>query len=86
MEDFPATVTALKTAGAEAAILSRYPMPACADPRGYWNAMLARIRAAGDNAGSADGLAGLILALAPLKAVPDLQSKLGAELKARHLT
>ncbi len=80
-EDFPVTLAALKTAGIAAADLGRYPMPACADPHGYWNAMLARIRAAGDNAGAASGLSGLLLAEAPLKDVPGLQAKLDAELK-----
>ena len=56
-------------------------MPACADPRGYWNAVLARIHAAGDNAASASGLSALILAEAPLQAVPGLQAQLKAELK-----
>lgn len=59
----------------------QYPMPVCAGPRGYWNAVLARIRAARDNAGSASGLSALILAEAPLNAVPGLESKLTAELK-----
>jgi hypothetical protein len=34
-----------------------------------------------DNAGAASGLTGLILAEAPLKAVPGLEKKLNAELK-----
>jgi hypothetical protein len=80
-EDIPAVTAALKTAGAAAVRLEQYPMPACADPHRYWNAILARIRAAGDNAGSASGLSALILAEAPLQAVPGLQSKLAAELK-----
>jgi hypothetical protein len=80
-EDIPVLSAALKAAGAAAAALAAYPMPACADPRGYWGAMLARIRAAGDNAGSSSGLSGLLLAEAPLQAVPGLEAKLTAELK-----
>jgi len=33
-------------------------MPACADPRGYWEKILTRIQAAGDNAGADSGLSG----------------------------
>jgi hypothetical protein len=80
-EDIPAMTAALKTAGSAAVDLGRYPIPACADPHGYWGAVLARIRAAGDNAGTASGLSGLILAEAPLKDVPGLEAKLDAELK-----
>jgi hypothetical protein len=80
-EDLPATLAALKKAGKTAARLESYPMPACADPRGYWEKILARIQAAGDNAGAGSGLSGLILAEAPLKDVPGLEAKLSAELK-----
>jgi hypothetical protein len=38
--------------------LESYPMPACADPRGYWEKILTRIQAAGDNAGADSGLSG----------------------------
>ena len=79
--DLPALTSALETAGADAAAARPYPMPACADPAGYWGQMLAHIRAAGDNAGTASGLSALILAEVPLKAVPGLEAKLGAELK-----
>ena len=77
--DIPVMLAALKTAGADAAVMT--PAPACADPHGYWKQILARIKAAGDNAGTASGLTGLILAEAPLKAVPALEKKLDAELK-----
>lgn len=42
---------------------------------------MARIQAAGDNAGADTGLTGLILAEAPLKDVPALEKKLDPELK-----
>lgn len=80
-EDFPALSAALKSAGAGASALGAYPMPACADPHGYWGAMLARIKAAGDNAGTSSGLSGLILAEVPLKDVPGIEAELTAELK-----
>lgn len=80
-EDITALTSALEAAGAEAAVLQRYPMPACADPHGYWGQVLARIKAAGDNAGSASGPGGILLAEAPLKQVPALEQKLSAELK-----
>jgi len=80
-EDVPEMTSALQAVGADAAALRQYPMPACADPAGYWNTMLSRIKAAGDNAGSATGLSALLLAEAPLQTVPGLESKLTAELK-----
>jgi hypothetical protein len=75
----------LKKSGRAAAALRKYPMPACADPHGYWDKSLARIKAAGDNAADGSGLGALLMAEAPLKDVPGLQSKLEAELKKRHL-
>jgi hypothetical protein len=86
VEDITALTSALKTAGADAAALEQYPMPACADSGGYWEQELARIKAAGDNAGSASGLGGILLAEAPLKQVPGLQQKLTAELKQAAIT
>ena len=85
-EDITALASALKTAGADATALEQYPMPACADPDGYWAQMLTRIKAAGDNAGSASGLGGILLAEAPLKQVPGLEQKLSAELKRAAIT
>ena len=80
-EDVPVLLSSLKKAGTAAAVSAGYPMPACADPHGYWGQMLARVQGAGDNAGAASGLGGLMLAEAPLKAVPGIQAKLTAELK-----
>jgi hypothetical protein len=57
-EDIPELTSALKNAGRDADTLRRYPMPACADPHGYWDKSLARIKAAGDNAASSGGSAG----------------------------
>ena len=80
-EDITAMTSTLKTAGTDATTLEQYPMPACADPHGYWVQMLARVKAAGDNAASASGLSALILAEAPLQQVSGLETKLTAELK-----
>ena len=85
-EDITALTSALEAAGPDAAALEQYPMPACADPGGYWEQMLARIKAAGDNAGSASGLGGILLAEAPLKQVPGIEQKLSAELKRSGIT
>ncbi len=61
-------------------------MPACADPGRYWGQVLALIKAAGDNAGSASGLGGLLLAEAPLKQLPGVEQKLSAEQKKAGIT
>jgi len=80
-DDIKTAVSALKALGPDAAALQAYPMPACADPKGYWAAFLADMKAAGDNADSASGLGGLLLAEAPLKKANALSVKLSAELK-----
>ena len=79
-EDIPVITSDLKTLGTDAAALQAYPMPKCADPAGYWSQYLGAMKASGDNAGTSSGLGGLILAEAPLKQVPAIQSKLTAEL------
>lgn len=79
-EDIKMILSSLKTIGADATALQAYPMPACADPKGYWPQVLADMKAAGDNADGASGLGGLLLAEAPLKKVQPLETKLNAEL------
>lgn len=79
-EDIPETDAALKAAGNDAAAPQAHPMPACADPAGYWPQMLTDLKAAGDNAGSAPGLGGLMTAMAPIENMKPLESKLSAEL------
>ena len=81
-DDIVTINTGLKQAGAAAAQLESEPMPACVDPGGYWAQTLADIKASGDNAGSASGLAALIAAEVPLKNVPALETKLQTELKS----
>jgi hypothetical protein len=79
-DDIPAMTSGLSAVAADATALQAYPVPACADPAGYWAQYLADIRAAGDNAATSSGLAALILAEAPLKNLPAIQAKLSAEL------
>jgi hypothetical protein len=68
-----ATLKKAKPAVAQAA---RYPVPACADPRGYWSALLMHVNAA---VGSARSVVG---ARAALKGVPSIEKQLTAELRS----
>lgn len=79
-DDIPAMDSALGKLGGDASQLEAYPMPACADPAGYWTQMLADIKAAGDNASSTSGLGGLLTAMAPAEKVKPLEAELTAEL------
>jgi hypothetical protein len=79
--DVPRLLAAIKHAGHAAAATAAYPIPRCADPHGYYAAILTRIRAAADDAGTGKGLGAVILALVPLRQIPPLQSKLSAELQ-----
>ena len=79
-DDIPAMDSALAKLGQDAGQLEQYPMPACADPAGYWTQMLADLKAAGDNAGATSGLGGLITAMAPAEKVKPLDADLSAEL------
>jgi hypothetical protein len=55
---------------------SRHPVPACADPAGYWNALLMHVTAAAANTGSASSVR------AAMKGVPQIEHQLTTELKA----
>lgn len=79
-DDITAMVSAVEAVGADAAALQGYPMPACADPAGYWPQILAELKAAGGNAGTSSGLGAILLAAAPLRQLPATQAKLSAEL------
>lgn len=72
--------SAISTVGKAATTLRSYPIPRCADPKGYYDTFLSRIIAAGDNARPASGLGGLLLHMAPLRTLPGIQSQLIAEL------
>jgi hypothetical protein len=79
--DIPSLVATLKAAGRGAQALEAYPMPKCADPKGYWHQFLVRLRAGADNASAGSGFGALLLAMGPLKPVPGIMRKLTAELK-----
>jgi len=79
--DIPKLNSALQNAGNMAQQLTAYPLPHCADPGGFWGKMLGYIKAAGDNAGTSSGLAGLLAAMAPLEHVKPVLNQLSAELK-----
>jgi hypothetical protein len=67
---------ALKKARPAVARAARYPVPACADPRGYWSVLLMHVNAAVASTGSASS------ARAALKDVPKIDSELTAEFQA----
>ena len=52
-----------------------HPVPACADPRGYWDVLLRHVAAAAASTGSAASMR------AAIKGVPQIQHQLTAELK-----
>ena len=66
---------ALKKAKPAVARAARHPVPACADPRGYWDVLLMHVNAAAASKGSASSVR------AALKDVPQIDGKLTAELK-----
>ena len=74
------TDAALKRAGVAATALARYPIPKCADPKGYWRAVLVQIQTAARNA-SASGQGALVAAAVVLHNMPALDLKLANELK-----
>ena len=55
---------------------ARHPVPACADPRGYWDVLLQHVTAAAASTGSASSMR------AAMKGVPQIEQQLTAELKA----
>jgi hypothetical protein len=77
----PAIAAAIKDAAQSAAELARYPAPACADSRRDFAAILARVRSAAASAVGAKSLSAMTQALAPMNAVPALESAFTAEVK-----
>jgi hypothetical protein len=69
---------ALKKAGSAVARGARHPIPACADPMGYWNVLLMHVNAAVTSTAS-KGFASSVRAA--VKDVPRIEHKLTAELK-----
>jgi len=53
---------------------ARYPMPTCADPRGYWPILLLHVNAAASGGSTAN-------LTAAMKNVPTLSHELNAELR-----
>jgi hypothetical protein len=78
--DNSTTNTALKRAGATASALARYPIPKCADPKGYWRAVLVQIQTAARSS-STSGQGALVAAAVVLHNMPALDLKLADELK-----
>jgi hypothetical protein len=79
--DIATTSASLKRAGTAAKALEHYPIPACADPKGYWHAVLLRIEAAADSAGTSTGPGTLTIAQGVMKQMPTLERKLATELQ-----
>jgi hypothetical protein len=75
------TSAALKRAGTAAKTLEHHPIPSCADPQGYWRAVLLRIEAAADSAGTSNGQGTLTIAQGVMKQMPALERKLATELQ-----
>jgi hypothetical protein len=69
------TATLIK-ARPDVARAARYPLPACADPRGYWSVLLMHVNAAVGSKGPASSVR------AALKGVPAIEKELTAELRA----
>lgn len=80
-EDIPASIAALKKLGQDGATMQQWPIPACADPAGYWAQVLSDLKSAGDNAGTASGFSAIMVAAAPLENIQPLFAKLSAEVK-----
>jgi len=72
--DAQALSTALKKAQPALARAAQHPLPACADPKGYWLALLMHVNAAAGSKGSASRTAAM-------RGVPTVTRGLLAELK-----
>jgi len=79
--DIPTIGAALKRAGTAARAVERYPIPGCADPQGYWHAVLRQIETAADSAGASNGQETLTIAQGVMKQMPVLERKLATELQ-----
>lgn len=69
-----ALAAALKNAQPAVTQGARHPLPACADPRGYWNILLMHVNAAAASKASPSSQR------AAMKDVPEIEHKLAAEL------
>jgi len=66
---------ALENARRAVARATRYPMPACADPEGYWDVLLMHVNAAATGTGSASSFR------TAMNGVPEITQELIIELK-----
>jgi hypothetical protein len=73
--DAKTLTAALQQARPAVARAARHPIPACADPRGYWDALLMHVNAAAATKGSASS------ARAAMTGVPKIEHQLTTELK-----
>jgi len=73
--DAQVLMTTLNTSRPAIATAARHPVPACADPRGYWDVLLMHVTAAAATKSSASGVQ------AAMQGVPELEHQLTAELK-----
>ncbi len=67
--------SALKKAKPAVALAARRPIPACADPMGYWNVLLMHVNAGAASTSSKSSMR------AAMKDVPQIAGKLAAELQ-----
>jgi hypothetical protein len=74
--DTHALAVALKKAEPAVTRGASHPLPACADPRGYWDVLLMHVNAAVASRASASSVR------AAMKDVPSIEAKLIAELKS----
>ena len=79
--DVATASAALKHAGTAARALEHYPIPSCADPKGYWHAVLQQIEGAANSAGTSQGQGTLTIAQGVMKQMPELERKLATELQ-----
>lgn len=73
--DSHALTTELKAARPVVARAAKYPVPSCADPKGYWTVLLMHVNAAAASTGSASSLQ------AAINGVPTITNALTAELQ-----
>jgi hypothetical protein len=71
----PALTTALRHAKPAFARAAAHPIPACADPRGYWNVLLMHVNAASSGKGS------VASARAAVKDVPNVMHALVVDVR-----
>ena len=73
--DTPVLTATLKNTGPAVSRAARHPVPACADPRGYWDVLLMHVTAAAATKDSTSSVQ------AAMKGVPEIEHQLTAELK-----